>query len=126
MQAGEMYKESVRLESANKTAKTRLGIVRQKEKIKQNPGDPAGYESIGKSYLEDGNLNKAIENLKYALGLNASGASLHYNLGTAYFRKKEYKSALEEFKKSLFLNKDLKDKHRIKHYIKIVKMKLGR
>ncbi len=125
-QAGEMYKEAVRLEPAYKTAKTRLGIVRQKEKIKQDPGDPTGYERIGKFYLEDGNLNKAIENLKYALGLNASGASLHYNLGMAYFGKKEYKFALEEFRKSLFLNKDLKEKHKIKHYIKIVEMKSGR
>ncbi len=125
-QAGEMYKEAVRLESAHKTAKIRMEIVRQKEKIKQDPGDPAGYERIAKSYLEDENLNKAIENLKYALGLNDSGASLHYNLGMAYFGKKEYKSALEEFRKSLSLNKNLKDEHKIKHYIKIVKMKLGR
>ncbi len=122
--AGEMYKEAVRLEVAHKIAKMRMEIVRQKGKIKQNPGDPAGYERIGRFYLEAGNVNKAIENLKYALGLNASGASLHYNLGMAYFAGKKYEEALREFKVSLMLEQDLRNIHIIKHYIKIVKIKL--
>ena len=68
--------------------------------------------------------DKAIENLKYALGLNDSGASLHYNLGMAYFAGKKYEDALRELKESLMLEQDLKNIHIIKHYIKIVKIKL--
>ena len=122
--AGEMYAKAIQLEPAYKTAKTKLYIIEEKEKIEQNPVHPGGYENLGRFYLEEGDLNKAIKNLNYALHLGAYNSSVHYNLGIAYLKKKEYKSALEELKKSLSLQRNLGDKYRIKHYIKIAKMKL--
>ncbi|MCK4533388.1 hypothetical protein KAU39_06335 [bacterium] len=124
--AGEIYAKAIQLEPAYKTAKTRLYIIEEKEKIEQNPAYFAGYENLGRFYLEKGDLNKAVKNLNYALHLGSYNSSTHYNLGIAYLKKKEYKSALEELKKSLSLQRNLVDKYRIKHYIKIAKMKLRR
>lgn len=119
-----MYKQAVQLEPTYEIAKNRLRILRQKEKIKQNPDNPSLYYELGKFYLKDLDLNRAIENFKYALWLDTLKSSIHYNLGLAYLGKKKYTSAIEEFETCLKLEQGFKYKYKIKHYIKIAKLKL--
>ena len=84
-----------------------LAIKHFKRAIKLEPGFAPGKNNLGSTYLLRGDWDKAItvfEELSSDL-LYATPHYPVYNLGWAYYNKKNYKKALSYFKKSLKLQR---------------------
>lgn len=80
-----------------------LAIKHFKRAIELNPDFAPGKNNLGSAYLLAGEWDKAIEVFE-ELSSNLLYATPHYpmyNMGWAYYNKKEYKRALIYFKKAL-------------------------
>jgi putative PEP-CTERM system TPR-repeat lipoprotein len=66
--------------------------------IQKRPESPIGYMALAMVYQDDKELDKAIETLKKATSLRDIG--IFMMLGNEYFLKKDYKSALEHYRKA--------------------------
>ncbi|MFZ3137787.1 MAG: XrtA/PEP-CTERM system TPR-repeat protein PrsT [Thermodesulfovibrionales bacterium] len=66
--------------------------------IQKNPASPIGYLTLAMIYQDDKELDKAIEILKKASQIN--DVSICMMIGNVYFQKKDYKAALEEYRKA--------------------------
>lgn len=84
-----------------------IAIKHFKRSIELNPNFAPGKNNLGSAYLLAGKWDKAIEVFE-ELSSNLLYATPHYpmyNLGWAYYNKKEYKKALVYFKKALKLKR---------------------
>ncbi len=84
-----------------------LAIKHFKRAIELNPNFAPGKNNLGSAYLLTGEWDKAIHVFE-DLGSDLLYATPHYpmyNLGWAYYKKKEYRKALNYFKKSLKLQR---------------------
>lgn len=63
-----------------------------------NPGDPLANTYIARTYLTLGDFPKAIQYATAAIKINPLDPNMYGNLGTMYYRNKQYKEALEPFR----------------------------
>ena len=63
----------------------------------------------GKSHLEDGEYDLAIENIEKAIALDPQRAELYYYLGCVYDKTDNYKLAIDLFQKAIDLNPNQKE-----------------
>ncbi|XP_015579453.1 tetratricopeptide repeat domain-containing protein PYG7, chloroplastic isoform X3 [Ricinus communis] len=62
------------------------------------------YNALGVSYVRDGKLDKGITQFETAVKLQPGYVTAWNNLGDAYEKKKEYKSALKAFEEVLLFD----------------------
>lgn len=62
---------------------------------------PTSYNGLGMAQLMCNQPRQAVESLRKAVSMAPSSASLHTNLGTAYFELGEYRKANSEFETAL-------------------------
>ncbi|KAK8490952.1 hypothetical protein V6N13_031785 [Hibiscus sabdariffa] len=62
------------------------------------------YNALGVSYVRDGKLEKGINQFETAVKLQPGYVTAWNNLGDAYEKKKEYKSALKAFEEGLLFD----------------------
>lgn len=87
--------------------------------VKHSPDYADGYNNLGAAWyakalphheghsINGGDLKKAIRYYEKAIELRDDSASYHSNLGTAYFARKEYDRANEEYQRALQLDPDV-------------------
>jgi tetratricopeptide (TPR) repeat protein len=63
----------------------------------------------GKTYLDNGDFNSAIQDYNKALEINPNYAEAHHGLGRAYEEKREFDSAIAEYNKVLEINPNSAD-----------------
>ncbi|MBW1981585.1 MAG: tetratricopeptide repeat protein [Deltaproteobacteria bacterium] len=82
------------------TAKAKLHF---EEAIRLKPGYSEAYNNLGVIYLEQGQIQQAIESFKKALSnpLYSNPQDAHYNLGRAYLKRKEYGKAILQLKQAV-------------------------
>ena len=71
------------------------------------PDDVKAYHNLGVAYYSKGELDKAVEQYKKALGLAPDDAELHYLLGAAYIQLNNLDEALKEMEKAKELKPSL-------------------
>ncbi|KAI3807553.1 hypothetical protein L1987_23483 [Smallanthus sonchifolius] len=62
------------------------------------------YNALGVSYVRDGKTDKGISQLETAVKIQPGYVTAWNNLGDAYEKKKEYKSALKAFEEALLFD----------------------
>ena len=62
------------------------------------------YNALGVSYLLDGKLEKGINQFETAVKIQPGYVTAWNNLGDAYEKKKDYKSALKAFEEVLLFD----------------------
>ncbi|KAI3761732.1 hypothetical protein L1987_52153 [Smallanthus sonchifolius] len=62
------------------------------------------YNALGVSYVRDGKIDKGISQLETAVKIQPGYVTAWNNLGDAYEKKKEYKSALKAFEEALLFD----------------------
>jgi Tfp pilus assembly protein PilF len=87
----------------SRKGKKDLAIRHFKKAINLKPGFAAAVNNLGTVYFDKGDYDAAIANFKIVLEdlLYATPHFAYYNLGRAYFMKKEYALAEEYFLKAL-------------------------
>ena len=63
-----------------------------------NPGDPLANTYIARTYLALGDFPKAIQYATAAIKINPNDPYMYGNLGTMYFRNRQFKESLEPFR----------------------------
>ena len=58
------------------------------------------YLGLGLAALQSGQINKSIDNLTKALGINQSDRA-YYSRGIAYYNQENYKEAVNDFKAAI-------------------------
>ena len=82
-----------------------------RQAVKLNPKDPQGWNDLAAVEYLQNDLSHAISDYKKALKLDATVATYHSNLGTAFFEDKSYKRAVEQFAIAIKLDPDVFEKH---------------
>ncbi len=62
-----------------------------------NPGDPLANTYIARTYLTVGDFPKAIQYASAAIKINPKDPYMYGNLGTMYYRNRQYKESLKPF-----------------------------
>ncbi len=62
------------------------------------------YYNLGTSYLKNGSIDLAIQEIKRAIDINPNIAEMHNNLGIAYEEKGLYEKAIGEYQAALKIN----------------------
>lgn len=70
-------------------------------------GCKSAEETGGNIHLKQGRYDRAIEQYEEALANSPGNAGLHVSLATAYYMKKEYKTAVDHLDKAMELDKAL-------------------
>lgn len=84
-----------------------FNLVSKYEKmIAEDPKNAQAYNSLGILYAKNGYLDKAEEIFLKVIELAPKYSGGHSNLGNILFEKEYYKEAVQEYKKSLLLNKN--------------------
>ncbi|MCL5256494.1 MAG: tetratricopeptide repeat protein [Chloroflexi bacterium] len=60
----------------------------------------AAYYEVGRIYMKQANLDKAIENFKSALAIDPTDSDALYQIGTAFMQKGQYADAAECFRQA--------------------------
>jgi|GEM_PF-203709 len=74
-----------------------------------NPNSSLVYTHLGKLYLREGQLEKALPFIEKAIELDPDNAWAHNEMGVYYFKKKDFPNAVSEFAQSLKLVMEYKD-----------------
>ncbi|XP_040966204.1 tetratricopeptide repeat domain-containing protein PYG7, chloroplastic isoform X2 [Gossypium hirsutum] len=115
-----VYEEQVRSGDASATELFELGAVMLRRKfypaankfllqaIEKWDGDDQDlaqvYNALGVSYVRDGKLEKGINQFETAVKIQPGYVTAWNNLGDAYEKKKDYKSALKAFEEVLLFD----------------------
>ena len=70
-----------------------------------------GYNNLGNTLLQNGQLSEAIAKLQRAVQIYPDYAVGHYNLGVVLFREGKFDDALAEFEKAVKLNPNYAEAH---------------
>ncbi len=129
-EAIKMYKSALKKEPNFQIVENRLNVLCQREFVKQNTHNLAGYKKLGDYYFKNHDYLEAMDAYTKCLEINdklklmdndkktMDISSVYYNLGKTYFTQGNYEKAVEEFKKSLRINPELK--YKVKHYMKLI------
>ncbi len=80
-----------------------------KEQISSNPNDARSYVFQGNFLRSLGSYDESLVAFKKAIDLSPSKQTILFELGATYIAKKDYKSALETFKRSYELDKSFRE-----------------
>jgi len=79
--------------------------------LQTNPNSAVAYGNLGRAYLDEGQLNEAINAFQAALQLRPRSYKAHYNLGLACEKKGLIQEAILHYENSLNLKPDYADAH---------------
>lgn len=71
---------------------------------KDSPNLPEAHNALGKTFLKQGALKEAADQLSQAATLEPDNAQFHYDLGTVLFTEAEPTSAITEFSRAIELD----------------------
>jgi tetratricopeptide (TPR) repeat protein len=80
-------------------AKPAISLLKQL--LKRNPGMAAAWARLGEGYLLLGESDSALKFLSFSEGMNPYNPIALYNMGFAYYAKKEYEKAKTHFLRAL-------------------------
>ena len=115
-EAGDTYKEALRIEPDSAKLINKLGISyhqllmlgsarRQYERAwRVDKTYSQALNNLGTVHHAQGNYGKAIRAYKQALKVSPYSASIHSNLGTSYFSRRKFKLASQAYLKALDLD----------------------
>ncbi len=69
--------------------------------------DPETRNKLGRGYLTEGQLDKAVAEFRKAIELKPDFAEAHNNLGLTYLRKERYPESLTSFRRALEIQPNL-------------------
>jgi len=116
--AAEGLKRALELEPAYLPARLELAFLVEQEEGAASAlaalepwedSSPQIMYHIARLYLNDGNLEQAIEKLVAVINQVPNHSNAHYSLGVAYFRLERYEESLAEFEAVLELNPGSED-----------------
>ena len=81
-------------------------IIEIKENIKNDPENFQNYNNLGKLYLKNEDINKAVEAFEKCLSLNSDFFDALLNLAKSYTQQKDYFKAIEQYNKMLQIKKE--------------------
>jgi tetratricopeptide (TPR) repeat protein len=87
------------------------GLTLWTKSVKQTPDSGVARGSLGRGYLEQGMLEKAIAEFKAAVQLMPDHFKAFYNLGVIYDRKNDVEQALFHYKAAIRINPGFADAH---------------
>ncbi len=82
-----------------------------KQRVRKNPNDVDARYSLGRSYLDQKQYQKAIAEFKEAIRMSPSFAAAHVELGSIYFYQKQYEKAIAEFKEAIQIKPSFAEAH---------------
>jgi spermidine synthase len=82
-----------------------------KDRIKSNEKDADAHEKLGTLYQNQGELDKAIEEYKKAIGINPNSLSAHSGLAYIYEGQEKFPEAIEQFKELLRIQPNIPQLH---------------
>lgn len=88
------------------------------EFVKSAPNFIPGYIFLGRLYMEEENLDKAVENFEKAVKLDDKNADAHYNLGVALSKKHDKARAEKELEAAYNLTPNDPDVQRAIQYLR--------
>ncbi len=115
-EAGDAYKEAIRLEPGSAKLVNKLGISyhqllllpharRQYERSwKLDRSYSQALNNLGTVHHAQGNYRRAIRTYKKALEISPYSASIYSNLGTSYFARRKFKDATQSYLRALELD----------------------
>lgn len=71
---------------------------------KDSPNLPEAHNALGKTFLKQGSLKEAADQLSQAAALEPDNAQFHYDLGTVLFSESESTPAIAEFSRAVELD----------------------
>ncbi len=77
------------------------------EAVRLNPAFPSARFNLGRSYLEDGDLQRGITEIQEALRLHPTFAAAHETLGLAYTEQGRYDEAIPHVQQAIRLHPGL-------------------
>ena len=87
------------------------GLTLWTKSVKQTPDSGVAHGSLGRAYLEQGMLEKAIAEFKAAVRLMPDHFKAYYNLGVTYDRQNDVEQALSHYKAAIRINPGFADAH---------------
>ena len=87
----------------------------------QQPHRTAEYVSLGKTYLEKGEIDKAVSAFTNAIELNDKDARIYLLRGNAYADKKNYEQAIDDYSKAIELNPEYAEAYNNRGYLYHIK-----
>lgn len=92
--------------TVQRNAVYRSGIVLWGDVIKKSPGKVRAYNNLGLAYLQQGDINLAVENFQKAIAINPRYAKAYHNLSVIEQRQGQYDMALANIEKALSIGPD--------------------
>ena len=118
-EAGDTYKEAIRLEPSSAKLVNKLGISyhqmmllnnarkEYQRALKLDKGYGQALNNVGTVHHAQGSYRRAIRSYKKALQVSPYSASIYSNLGTSYFARGKYKDASKAYYEALQLDPDV-------------------
>lgn len=82
-----------------------------KDVVGKSPGKARGYDNLGTAFMEEGEIDAAIERYRFALKLRPNYPEAHFNLGNAYRAKGMTAEALRQLQTAIRLKPDYAEAH---------------
>jgi Flp pilus assembly protein TadD len=79
--------------------------------LQTTPNSAVAHGNLGRAYLDQGQLNEAINEFRAALQIRPRSYKAHYNLGLAYEKKGLFKEAILQYEKTLNFKPDYSNAH---------------
>lgn len=115
-EAGDTYREAIRLEPGSAKLVNKLGISYHQLLLlsharkeyqrawKLDKSYSQALNNLGTVHHAQGNYRRAIRNYKQALEISPYSASIYSNLGTSYFARRKFKDASQSYLHALELD----------------------
>jgi tetratricopeptide (TPR) repeat protein len=87
------------------------GVSLWTKTLQTTPGSAVAHGNLGRAYLEQGQLDRAIAEFEAALKIRPQSHKMYYNLGFAYEKKGSIKRAINLYNETLRLKSDYVDAH---------------
>ncbi len=83
-----------------------IGFPLAEELVTRYPGNALAHDALGWAYFLDGNLERAYDELQYALELDPSQARVHAHLGVIYEANRQLGEAIDHYLQAVELEPD--------------------
>lgn len=90
-----------------------------------SPSSPQNHNNLGDYYGRHGNLQRAIEEFKYAIYLRPNYGDAYHNLGHVYQQLKQFDKAVENYQQAIKINPGLWESYQMLANIYFDQGKLG-